>query len=113
MSGSERTGTKRKTSFFRKRKDKPVFEIVGTSGVSDGMIVSPKEEFSRSWTILNTSTNTNKEKGKVAKLIHTKGELFVQQLLFLWPSPTKSVTVRILVVYGFFKFKLIILCRLQ
>ena len=82
-------------SLFKKKKDKkPVcFQIVGHSGIRDGVILKPKESFTRSWTLLNSAPPTSKEKGKVIKLIHSRGYKMKEQLLFLWPVPGKLVTV--------------------
>lgn len=82
-------------SRLRREKDKtPQFQIIGHGGVRDGVMLGAGETFTRSWTISNLSTSSSKEKGKVMKLHHCKGYVLKQTLLFLWPMPGKSVTVR-------------------
>jgi len=92
--GKDKKKARNLLSRLRREKDKsPQYQIIGHGGVRDGVMLGAGEMFTRSWTISNVSTSSSKEKGKVAKLVHCKGYVLKQTLLFLWPLPGKSVTV--------------------
>lgn len=86
-------------SIFKRKKDKnqktiPIsYQVVGHDGIRDGAILQPNEKFTRSWTVMNTAPTSSKEKGKVVKLVHSRGHEMKDQLLFLWPVSGKLVTV--------------------
>lgn len=85
---------------FKKKKKEvlpsPIkYQIVGHSGIRDGAVLKPKQNFIRSWTLLNSSPSTpcTKDKGRAVKLMHKDGIKLKEYVMLLWPVPGKLVTV--------------------
>ena len=83
----------------KKKEVKPLYsyEIVGYGGALDGVLLQKGERFSRSWTILNTSTYISKDNDskRVVRIIQHSGVPLKEYVLFLWPAPGATVTVGI------------------
>ena len=96
--------------FGRKKKSPGIlYQIVGSSGISDGDTVQPKERITKSFTILNKAPLNSKEKGRVVKVTQSHGESMKSQVLFLWPVPGKFVTVSFIFFLLFFIIIIILL----
>jgi len=93
----------------KKKDTRPLYsyEVIGHGGAKDGVLLQQGEQFSRSWTILNTAPALTKEKEKekdsnrVVKIVQHSGEPLKDYVLFLWPDPGSKVTVRYYLVNEF------------